>query len=94
MENDVNMEKNRMIAVISAIAIIAFFFSAFILCYLMYGNDPAGSTQLTASTSILSSTLTFVVLIYAVIMWKDGKTSEIYRERYMKEKELEDMKKK
>ncbi len=87
-------KNKRTIAIISAIAIIVFFFSAFILCYLMYGNDPASSTQLTASTSILSSTLTFVVRIYAVIMWKDGKTSEIYRERYMKEKELEDMKKK
>ena len=87
-------KNKRTIAIISAIAIIVFFFSAFILCYLMYGNDPASSTQLTASTSILSSTLTFVVLIYAVIMWKEGKTSEIYREKYINEKDPKEIKKK
>lgn len=87
-------KNKRTIAIISAIAIIVFFFSAFILCYLMYGNDPASSTQLTASTSILSSTLTFVVLIYAVIMWKEGKTSEMYREKYINEKDPKEIKKK
>lgn len=87
-------QRNKTIAVVSAIVIVVFFFSAFILCFIAYGNDPSSSTQLTASTSILANTLTFVVLVYAAIMWKEGKTSDIYKEKYVKKKDSEEIKKK
>jgi len=89
-----NKKINKALIVTSAVVIIVFFFGLFILCYLAYGNNPVNSTNLTISTSILASSLSLVVLIYAGIIWKSGDTSEAYCEKYMNEDNLGEIEKK